>query len=205
MVAWSLAAVASVLAVGGSLLNLYGRIPLLASISTQGTALCLAVDGGATTGEVFEAYSELIPGPELRPGEVVMDNLSSHRGVRVRQLIEERGCEPSTCHPTCWISTRSRRPSPRSRRCCKERRPGVMNLVETRGVALDALTAQDAHRLFGSSAFTNRSVRGRWSLFCSFRFPGDLARPNELRVCLLPLFCASGCSPARAGRGRAAY
>jgi hypothetical protein len=52
MVAWSLAAVASVLAVGGSLLNLYGRIPLLASISTQGTALCLAVDGGATTGEV---------------------------------------------------------------------------------------------------------------------------------------------------------
>ena len=87
MVAWSLAAVASVLAVGGSLLNLYGRIPLLASISTQGTALCLAVDGGAT-GEVFEAYSELIPGPELRPGEVVMDNLSSHKGGRVRELIE---------------------------------------------------------------------------------------------------------------------
>jgi hypothetical protein len=101
MVAWSLAAVTAVLAIGGSLLNLYGRIPLLASISTQGTALCLAVDGGATTGEVFEAYSELIPGPELRPGEVVMDNLSSHRGVRERQLIEERGCEPSTCHPTC--------------------------------------------------------------------------------------------------------
>jgi hypothetical protein len=189
MVAWSLAAVAAVLAIGGSLLNLYGRIPLLASISTQGTALCLAVDGGATTGEVFEAYSELIPGPELRPGEVVMDNLSSHRGVRERQLIEERGCEALA----------------KVKALLQRAAAGVMNLVETRGVALDAITAQDAHRLFGSSAFTNRSVRGRWSLFCSFRFPGDLARPNELRVCLLPLFCASGCSPARAGRGRAAY
>ena len=58
MVAWSLAAVAAVLAIGGSLLNLYGRIPLLASISTQGTEPCLAVEG-ATTGKVFDAYSEL--------------------------------------------------------------------------------------------------------------------------------------------------
>ena len=82
MVAWSLAAVAAVLAVGGSLLNLYGRIPLLASISTQGLEPCLAVEGAATGGEVFEAYSELIPGPALRPGEVVMDNFSSHKGGR---------------------------------------------------------------------------------------------------------------------------
>jgi transposase len=52
----------------------------------------LAVEG-ATTGEVFEAYCELRLGPALRPGEVVMDNLSSHRGGRVRELIEERGCE----------------------------------------------------------------------------------------------------------------
>ena len=43
---------------------------------------------GATTGEVFEVYSELIPGPALRPGEVVMDNLSSHKGGKVRELIE---------------------------------------------------------------------------------------------------------------------
>jgi hypothetical protein len=79
MVAWSLAAVAAVLAVGGSLLNLYGRILLLASLSTQGTQPCLAVED-TTTGEVFEAYSELISGPALRPGEVVgMNKLSSQR------------------------------------------------------------------------------------------------------------------------------
>jgi hypothetical protein len=47
----------------------------------------LAVEG-ATTGIVFEVYSELISGPALRPGEVVMDNLSSHKDGRVRELIE---------------------------------------------------------------------------------------------------------------------
>jgi hypothetical protein len=38
----------------------------------------LAVED-ATTGEVLEAYSELIPVPALQPGEVVMDNLFSQR------------------------------------------------------------------------------------------------------------------------------
>jgi hypothetical protein len=54
----------------------------------QTVAWGLAAVEGATTGEVFEAYSELILGPALRPGEVVMDNLSSHKGGRVRELIE---------------------------------------------------------------------------------------------------------------------
>jgi DDE superfamily endonuclease len=32
--------------------------------------------------------------PSLRPGQVMgMDNLSSHKGSRVRELIEQRGCE----------------------------------------------------------------------------------------------------------------
>jgi transposase len=54
---------------------------------------CLAVEG-STTGEVFEAYLERVLAPSLRPGQVlVMDNLSSHKGSRVRELIEARGCE----------------------------------------------------------------------------------------------------------------
>jgi len=48
--------------------------------------------------------------PYLRPGQiVVMDNLSAHKGERVRELVERAGCELrmriadancSTCHPT---------------------------------------------------------------------------------------------------------
>jgi transposase len=43
---------------------------------------------------IFEAYVEQVLAPVLKPGRiVVMDNLSSHKGPRVRELIEESGCE----------------------------------------------------------------------------------------------------------------
>ena len=49
---------------------------------------------GPNTREVFEVYREQVLGPTLGEGQVVvMDNLSSHKGSRVRELIEERRCE----------------------------------------------------------------------------------------------------------------
>ena len=69
------------------------NITLLASISREGMGPSLAVEG-ATTREVFEAYLEHVLAPSLKEGQlVVMDNLSSHKGGRVRELIEGRGCE----------------------------------------------------------------------------------------------------------------
>jgi transposase len=66
---------------------------LLASMSIEGMGECLAVEG-ATTKAVFEAYVERVLAPSLRAGQVVvMDNLSAHKGERVRELIESRGCE----------------------------------------------------------------------------------------------------------------
>jgi transposase len=54
----------------------------------------LAVEG-ATTAAVFEAYLERVLAPTLRKGQVVvMDNLSAHKGERVRELIEGLGCKP---------------------------------------------------------------------------------------------------------------
>ena len=53
----------------------------------------LAVEG-ATNREIFETYVQLALAPTLRPGQVVvMDNLAAHKGDRVKELIEERGCE----------------------------------------------------------------------------------------------------------------
>ncbi len=49
---------------------------------------------GATTSVVFEAYVEQVLAPTLRRGQVVvMDNLSAHKGERIKELIEERDCE----------------------------------------------------------------------------------------------------------------
>ena len=42
----------------------------------------------------FETYVEKVLVPELRPGDIViMDNLSSHKGPRVRAMIEAAGAE----------------------------------------------------------------------------------------------------------------
>lgn len=66
---------------------------LLTSLNQEGMGPSMAVEG-ATTREVFEAYVEHFLAPALRPGQVVvMDNLGAHRPKRVRELIEERGCE----------------------------------------------------------------------------------------------------------------
>jgi len=66
---------------------------LLASMSSEGMGPSLAVEG-ATTKAIFEAYAERVLAPSLSPGQiVVMDNFSAHKGERVRQLIEGRGCE----------------------------------------------------------------------------------------------------------------
>jgi hypothetical protein len=73
------------------------------------------------TREVFEAYVEGALRPSLRPRQVeVMDNFSSHKGSRIRELIEAKGCELTTFRPTRPISILPRRPSLSSRRCCAE-------------------------------------------------------------------------------------
>ncbi len=49
---------------------------------------------GATDRVAFEAYVERVLAPTLKPGQVVvLDNLSAHKGERVRTLIEGRGCQ----------------------------------------------------------------------------------------------------------------
>jgi transposase len=49
---------------------------------------------GPINRNAFETYVAKVLVPELRPGDiVVMDNLSSHKGQRVRQMIEAAGAD----------------------------------------------------------------------------------------------------------------
>jgi transposase len=66
---------------------------VLSSMSVRGMGPSLTVEG-ATTSAVFEAYVKQVLAPTLRKGQVVvMDNLSAHKGERIHELIEERGCQ----------------------------------------------------------------------------------------------------------------
>ena len=69
------------------------NVTLLASMTSEGMGPCMAVVG-STTRAALEAYVERVLVPKLLPGRVVvMDNLSAHKGGRVRELIERAGCE----------------------------------------------------------------------------------------------------------------
>jgi transposase len=66
---------------------------LLASLSLEGIGASMIIEGAANAA-AFEAYLEHFLVPSLHPGQiVVMDNLSVHKGARVRQLIEDKGCQ----------------------------------------------------------------------------------------------------------------
>jgi transposase len=79
--------------------RLLGKVPhghwktttLIAALGFEGVRCSTVVDG-AVNRELFEAFVEQVLVPELREGDVVvMDNLSSHKGVRARELIEAAG------------------------------------------------------------------------------------------------------------------
>jgi len=66
---------------------------LLSSMSLEGMGSSLTVEG-STTARVFETYVEKVLAPSLKEGQVVvMDNLSAHKPKRIRELIEQQGCE----------------------------------------------------------------------------------------------------------------
>jgi transposase len=129
--------------------NWGANVTLLSSMTHSGMGPSLAVEG-PTTREVFEAYLEKILAPELLPGQiVVMDNLSSHKGSRVRELVEGRGCELLYLPPyspdlnpieEAFAKTKAllRRVGARTREA----------LIEAIGQALDEVTASDVLGFF---------------------------------------------------------
>ncbi len=122
---------------------------LLASMTTEGMGPCLAVVG-ATTRVVFETFVENLLAPTLSPGQVVvMDNLGAHKGERVRELIEVRGCELLFLPPYSpdlnpieeafsKVKTLLRRAGARTHEA----------LIEAMGRALGAVTEKDTRGFF---------------------------------------------------------
>ena len=63
----------------------------VAGLTARGLVAPWVLDG-AINRDTFEAYVAQVLVPDLRAGDiVVMDNLSSHKGPKVRQLIEAAG------------------------------------------------------------------------------------------------------------------
>jgi transposase len=70
------------------------NITLLSSISKEQDMGATFVGEGSTNGTVFQTYPQEVLLPTLKDGQmVVMDNLSAHKGEKIRELIEGEGCE----------------------------------------------------------------------------------------------------------------
>jgi transposase len=73
--------------------NRRANITLLAALSLQGMDEAFILEGSADT-TIFELYIEQILAPSLQAGQIViLDNLNTHTGERVRRSIEARGCQ----------------------------------------------------------------------------------------------------------------
>ena len=127
---------------------------LLASMTLGGMGETLALEC-STNREVFEAYLEYALAPTLEAGQVVvMDNLSAHKPARVREVIEERGCE------LVYLPAYSPDFNPIEEAFSKIkdmlRQAGARTkdaLVEVLGEALSAISAQDARGYFEHAGY----------------------------------------------------
>ena len=114
----------------------------------------MAVEG-STNREVFETYVEHALARTLEVGQVVIvDNLSAHKPARVRELIEERGCQ------LIYLPAYSPDFNPIEEAFSKIkgilRRAGARTkdaLVDVLGEALSAISVKDARGYFEHAGY----------------------------------------------------
>jgi len=112
-------------------------------------------DRGGDEERGFEAYLEHVLAPTLSAGQiVVLDNLSSHKGGRVKEIVEQRGCE------LMYLPPYSPDLNPIEQAFSKVK--GLMRkaeartreaLIEAMGRALDAVTSGDARGFFSHCGY----------------------------------------------------
>jgi len=126
------------------------NITLLSSISKKwGMGASLVVEG-STKGTVFQTYLEDVLLPTLKRGQVVvMDNLSAHKGERVRELIEAKGCEliylPPYSPDFNPIEQAFSKLKSYLREACARTQQTLMEVI---GQALSTISASDAEGFF---------------------------------------------------------
>jgi transposase len=148
----------------------YGSVPrnrgknttLVASLSLVGGIGAAMAFEGATTKVVFETYVERVLAPMLEPRQiVVMDNLGAHKGQRIKELIEARGASllflPAYSPDFSPIEEAFSKIKALLKKAAARTREA---LVEAIGLALEAVTSEDAEGWFVHCGY---QVEAQWS------------------------------------------
>lgn len=128
---------------------------LIAALGITGMR-CSTVVNGAVNGDVFTAFVEHVLVPELRPGDVViLDNLSSHKVARVRELIEATGAALRSLPPYSPdlnpIEHVFAKIKQRLRSLAHRTRDALWNAMQS---VLDEVTASDAANCYRHAGYT---------------------------------------------------
>jgi transposase len=132
---------------------------LIAALCLGGIRCSTVVDG-AINADVFQAFVEQVLVPQLRAGDVVIvDNLSSHKRTRTRQLIEAAGATllflppySPDLNPIEMIFSKIKQLL-RSMAC--RTRDALWNAMQT---VLDRVSASDAANCFTHCGYTLQLV-----------------------------------------------
>ncbi len=142
--------------------RLYGYVPrnhtrdttLIAALTLDGLDAPMVL-AGAMDREAFVAWLRHFLVPTLAPGRVVvMDNLSVHKGMQVRQIIEAAGCRlvrrplgsmPAYSPDFTPIEGAYSKVKTRVRRAAERTQAGLEAAI---GAAVGAVTAADARGWF---------------------------------------------------------
>jgi transposase len=139
----------------GSIARNRGKnMTLIAALSLQGMEASMILDGAAN-GAAFEIYVEQVLAPNLTAGQiVVMENLSIHKGVKVRSAIEARGCQllflPSYSPDLSPIEEAFSKLKSALRRASARTREALEEAICR---ALQLITAQDAQGWFAHCGY----------------------------------------------------
>lgn len=126
----------------------------VAGLTTRGLVAPWVLDGPINR-EAFEAYVAQVLVPELQPGDIViMDNLSSHKGPKVRALIEAAGASllylPPYSPDLNPIEMAFAKLKALLRRAAERTVPGVWNAI---GQLLDSFTPAECRNYFRAAGY----------------------------------------------------
>ena len=126
----------------------------IAGLTTRGMMAPFVIDGPINR-SAFETYVEKVLVPELRQSDtVVMDNLSSHKGPRVREMIEAAGASllylPPYSPDFNPIENAFAKLKALLRKAAEQT---VEGLWRTIGIVLDAFTPDECKNYFSAAGY----------------------------------------------------
>jgi transposase len=127
---------------------------MIAALRQEGSVAPMVIEGPSDAA-VFRAYVKHVLVPILRPGQiVVLDNLSSHKGAEIRQMLLAARCELWFLPPyspdlnpieRMWSKAKEFLRAAQAR--------GTEELYRAIGQALATVTPQNAQAWFGSCGY----------------------------------------------------